>query len=113
MSKTAIKIENLTKAYRLGQIGTGTISHDLNRFFAKVMGKEDPMSFVGNTKDRQSQVKYIKVLDDINLEVEKGQILGIIGKNGAGKSTLLKIISQITTPTSGRVKYKGKIASLL
>ena len=110
MSKTSIKIENLTKAYRLGQIGTGTISHDLNRFFAKVMGKEDPMSFVGNTKDRQSQVKYIKVLDDINLEVEKGQILGIIGKNGAGKSTLLKIISQITTPTSGRVKYKGKIA---
>ena len=69
MSKTAIKIENLTKAYRLGQIGTGTISHDLNRFFSKIMGKEDPMSFVGSNRDSQSRVKYIKVLDDINLEV--------------------------------------------
>ena len=67
MSNTAIKIENLTKAYRLGQIGTGTISHDLNRFFAKIMGREDPMSFVGNKKDSKSYVKYIKVLENINL----------------------------------------------
>ena len=114
MGKVVVKIENVSKIYKLGQIGTGTISHDLNKFFAKLIGKEDPTSIVGsNLKSNSPKNRYVKVLDDINFEVEKGQVLGIIGKNGAGKSTLLKLISEITKPSSGRIMYKGKIASLL
>jgi lipopolysaccharide transport system ATP-binding protein len=113
--KIAIKIENLSKLYRLGQIGTGTLSHDLNRFVAKLRGKEDPYSLVGQTNDRTSEATsdYTWALKDINFEVAQGEVLGIIGKNGAGKSTLLKLISQITAPTSGSIKAKGRIASLL
>ncbi len=114
MSEVVIKIENLSKVYKLGQIGTGTVSHDLNRFIAKLLRKEDPSSIIGsNVKSSSAKNNYVKVLDDINLEVKRGQVIGVIGKNGAGKSTLLKIISQITKPTQGRIKYKGKIASLL
>ncbi len=114
-NEIAIKVENLSKLYRLGEIGTGTISHDLNRFFAKVRGKEDPYSIVGQTNDRttQAQSDYVWALKDINFEVKKGEVLGIIGKNGAGKSTLLKLISQITSPTEGSIKARGRIASLL
>ena len=112
----ALKIENLDKVYRLGEIGTGTISHDLNRWWAKIRGKEDPYSKIGASNDRTVAAKkgeYVKVLNNINFEVKKGEVLGIIGKNGAGKSTLLKVISQITSPSSGSIKAKGRIASLL
>lgn len=111
-----LKVENLTKVYRLGEVGTGTIAHDLNRAWARLRGKEDPMSKVGAINDRTQKAQkgeYVKVLDNIDFEVKKGEVLGIIGKNGAGKSTLLKVISQITSPTSGKIKAKGRIASLL
>lgn len=115
MSNTILKIENLSKQYRLGTIGTGTISHDLNRWWHKVRGKEDPFLKVGETNDRATKgtSEYVWALKDINFEVKKGEVLGIIGKNGAGKSTLLKILSKVTGPTTGSIKSKGRIASLL
>ncbi len=116
MSETVLKVENLSKVYRLGQVGTGTISHDLNRWWASIRGREDPYSKVGSVNDRTTKAQkgeYVKALSDINFEVKKGEVLGIIGKNGAGKSTLLKVISQITAPTTGSIKAKGRIASLL
>jgi len=111
----AIKIENISKQYRLGQVGTGTISHDLNRWWANIRGKEDPYSKVGqiNQRDQAAESDYVWALKDIDFEVEQGEVLGIIGANGAGKSTLLKIISRITSPTTGSIKAKGRIASLL
>ena len=110
-----LKVENLSKLYRLGEFGTGTISHDHNRWWARVRGKEDPYAIVGQTNDRSQKAEsdYVWALKDINFEVEQGEILGIIGRNGAGKSTLLKILSQITSPTTGEIKTKGRIASLL
>ena len=116
MSKqTVIKVENLSKQYRLGNIGTGTISHDINRFFAKMRGKEDPFLKIGETNDRtkSGNSDFVWALRNINFEVQQGEILGIIGKNGAGKSTLLKILSKVTGPTTGSIKAKGRIASLL
>jgi lipopolysaccharide transport system ATP-binding protein len=115
MGDTVLKVENLSKIYRLGEVGTGTISHDLNRIWAKVRGKEDPYAVVGQINDRSSKAKsdYVYALKDINFEVKQGEILGIIGKNGAGKSTLLKLISKITAPSTGSIKAKGRIASLL
>lgn len=111
----AIKVEKLSKLYRLGELGTGSLGHDINRFLAKVRGKEDPYSIIGQTNDRTTKAKsdYVWALKDINFEVKQGEVLGIIGKNGAGKSTLLKLISQITSPTKGSIKAKGRIASLL
>lgn len=110
-----LKVENLSKQYRLGTVGTGTISHDLNRFLAKIRGKEDPYLKIGESNDRSSKGKseYVWALKDINFEVKRGEILGVIGKNGAGKSTLLKILSKVTGPTTGSIKSKGRIASLL
>lgn len=117
MSKKDIilKAENISKQYRLGTVGTGTISHDLNRWWHKIRGKEDPYLKVGETNDRTSKgtSNYVWALQDINFEVEKGEVLGIIGKNGAGKSTLLKILSKVTAPTTGSIKSRGRIASLL
>jgi lipopolysaccharide transport system ATP-binding protein len=115
MSKTVLKLENVSKQYRLGQIGTGTLSHDLNRWWAKSRGKEDPFSKVGAINDRtlDSGDNYVWALKDINLDVKQGEILGVIGKNGAGKSTLLKLLSQVTQPSAGSIKVKGRIASLL
>ena len=116
MSKdVVIRIENLSKLYRLGLVSTGTMAHDLNRFWAKVRGKDDPFLKIGETNDRSSKggSDYVWALKDINLEVKRGDRIGIIGKNGAGKSTLLKILSEVTGPTSGRIKMKGRIGALL
>ena len=116
MSDTALSIEKLSKQYRLGEIGTGTLSHDLNRLWARLRGKEDPYSLVGQVNDRsqeKSDSDYVWALKDIDFRVKKGEVLGIIGKNGAGKSTLLKLISRVTAPTQGYIKAKGRIASLL
>ena len=115
MPKPIIKIDNLSKQYRLGQVGTGTLRNDLKRWWYKVRGKEDPFLKIGETNVRSQKGKseYVWALKDINLEVMPGDVLGIIGKNGAGKSTLLKILSRVTVPTTGRIDYDGRIGSLL
>ena len=116
MSKeVVIKAENISKLYRLGQVGTGTLSHDLKRWWALARGKEDPYLKIGAENDRTKTVQsdYAWALKDINFEINKGDTLGIIGKNGAGKSTLLKLLSRVTSPTTGQIKVKGRIASLL
>lgn len=115
MSDVVIKIENLAKIYRLGLVSTKTVSHDLNRFWNKVRGKEDPYLKIGEVNDRtlKSDSDYIWALKDINLEIRQGERVGIIGKNGAGKSTLLKIISEVTGPTKGCIKMNGRVGSLL
>lgn len=100
--------------YRLGQVGTGTIAHDINRWWAKLRGKTDPYQRIGaENNQEESGGDYVWALQDINLEVEQGQILGIIGRNGAGKSTLLKLLSRVTAPTTGSIKARGRMASLL
>jgi lipopolysaccharide transport system ATP-binding protein len=112
----SIKFENISKQYRLGLVSTRTLSHDLNRWWAmNICGKEDPYLKIGEVNDRAHKGKsdYVWALRDINFEVEQGDVLGIIGKNGAGKSTLLKILSKVTTPTTGSIKARGRIASLL
>ncbi|MDD2986294.1 ABC transporter ATP-binding protein [Flavobacterium sp.] len=115
MSQVILKVENISKQYRLGKIGTGTLSHDLNRWWHTIRGKEDPYLKVGEVNDRsvKGSNQYVWALKDINFEVKEGEVLGIIGKNGAGKSTLLKILSRVTSPTTGNIKTKGRIASLL
>lgn len=112
---TVISVENVSKMYRLGEVGTGTLSHDLNRWWHKVRGKDDPYLKIGESNDRASKgdSEYVYALRDINFEVKQGEVLGIIGKNGAGKSTLLKLLSRVTSPTSGKIKIKGRTASLL
>lgn len=116
MGEAVIKFENISKQYQLGTIGTGTLSHDLKRWWiVNVMGKEDPYLKIGSVNDRSKKDDsgFVWALKDINLEIKQGEVLGIIGKNGAGKSTLLKLLSRVTTPTTGRILAKGRIASLL
>lgn len=116
MSNTAISFEHVSKMYQLGVVGTGTISNDLKRWWAMtVRGKEDPFLKIGQTNDRATKgdSDFVFALKDIDFKVEQGDVVGIIGKNGAGKSTLLKLLSRITAPTSGVIRAKGRIASLL
>ncbi len=123
----AIKIEEVSKLYRLGTVGTGTLAHDLNRWWHLARGKDDPYAKVGQVNDRTQSGKnshergakfipspdYVWALRNVNLEVQQGEILGVIGRNGAGKSTLLKLLSRVTAPSTGEIKTKGRIASLL
>ena len=115
MRNTVIEFNNVGKQYILGTIGTGTLSQDLNRWWASIRGKEDPFLKIGDTNDRtqKGDSRFVWALRDINFKVEQGDVVGIIGKNGAGKSTLLKILSRVTSPTTGDIKIKGRIASLL
>ncbi len=119
MSKPVIQVENVSKLYRLGQVSTGTIAHDLNRWWHRVRGKEDPYAKIALTNDRarkgekQKAPSYAWALKDVNFHVDQGDVVGLIGRNGAGKSTLLKILSRVTMPTSGEIRVKGRIASLL
>ena len=110
---TVISVENLSKTYRLGQIGTGTFSRDLQVWWARTRGKPNPLLKIGQVDHGNQIGETIWALKDVSFQVEQGEVLGIIGKNGAGKSTLLKILSRVTAPTSGKVKVKGRIASLL
>lgn len=110
----AIKVEHLSKIYRLGEFGTGTLSYDLHRWLAKVRGKEDPYLTIGEDNDRLAKGgDVVYSLRDLNFEIEQGEAVGIIGRNGAGKSTLLKILSRVTSPTTGKIHLKGRVASLL
>ena len=113
---TSIKVENLSKIYRLGEIGTGTISRDIERFLkTKILKQDDPFLKIGETNDRATKgtSDLVYSLKDINFEIEQGDAVGIIGRNGAGKSTLLKILSRVTSPTTGKINIKGRVASLL
>jgi lipopolysaccharide transport system ATP-binding protein len=116
MSKPIIQVENLSKVYQIGQIGTGTISRDIERFWlTKILGKEDPFIKIGQANDRtiKGESDIVWSLQDINFQINQGEAVGIIGKNGAGKSTLLKLLSRVTSPTTGQIRVKGRIASLL
>ena len=115
MNDSVIQVKDLSKLYRLGIISSKTLTEDLSKLWSKVLRKENPDFNSGELNDRsiKSNGQYVWALKDISFEVAKGEILGIVGKNGAGKSTLLKILSRVTTPTTGSVKIKGKVASLL
>ena len=116
MGNIAISFDNVGKLYRLGQVGTGTLSNDLNRWWkTRILGREDPYLKVGETNDRsrKGNSDFVWALQDINLDVMEGEVVGIIGRNGAGKSTLLKLLSMVTAPTTGEIRVHGRIASLL
>ena len=112
----AIQFDGVGKQYRLGLVGTGSLQHDINRWWqTTVLRREDPYLKIGEVNDRSTKghSDYVWALKDINFKVEQGDVVGIIGKNGAGKSTLLKLLSHITAPSTGRIQYRGRIASLL
>ncbi len=113
MPNVVIRVENLSKQYRLGQIGGMTLRDDVDRLTARLRGRPDPLLKVGQTDHDNRNGETLWALNDVSFEVKQGEVLGIIGRNGAGKSTLLKILSRVTAPTSGTVKVKGRIASLL
>jgi lipopolysaccharide transport system ATP-binding protein len=112
--KPILEIKKISKMYRLGVINSTTLSDDIKRFWFKIRGKEDPLLKIGEENNRlQEGGKYVWALEDINLDINEGEVVGIIGKNGAGKSTLLKLLSKVTRPTKGKIISKGKTASLL
>jgi len=113
MPKPVISVEHLSKQYDLGVISTGTLTRDLERWWARLRGQPDPYTRIGQKDAFEQMGESILALDDVSFKVEQGEALGIIGKNGAGKSTLLKILSRVTAPTSGVVKVRGRIGSLL
>lgn len=115
MGRVVLKAEDVSKMYRLGLVSTKTLSHDLNRWWHLARGKEDPYLKIGETNDRTTKGSsdYVWALKDIDFEVSAGDTVGVIGRNGAGKSTLLKILSRVTKPTTGEIKIKGRVASLL
>jgi len=113
MSETAIKVENLYKEYKLGVISHGTLYRDMQSWWAKVRGKEDPNSLISLHHGQEAEKDSFLALNDISFEIKEGDRVGIIGKNGAGKSTLLKILSRITSPTKGTITIRGKVGSLL
>jgi len=112
---TVIKARDISKVYRLGEYGTGSLGHDLHRWWNKTRGKNDPFLKVDDAEcpAKNTKGKSVWSLKDINFEVKQGEALAIVGRNGAGKSTLLKLLSQITAPTTGIIKAHGRIASLL
>ena len=113
---TAIEFEHVGKQYRLGLVSTGTLAHDLNRFWqTKILRREDPYLKIGEINDRskKGESDYVWALRDIDFKVEQGDVVGIIGRNGAGKSTLLKLLSRVTAPTTGRIRARGRVGSLL
>ena len=111
----AIEVRDLSKQYRLGLVGSGTLRDDIHRWWSQLRGKDNPLLKVGELNDhsQSAESSYVWSLKDVNFEVEQGEVLGIVGKNGAGKSTLLKILSKVTAPTTGTVKTRGRVASLL
>jgi len=111
MSEVVIKFDHVSKEYRLGAIGGGTLKGDLQSLMARIRGKEDPNLMIG-AKAYHGNERFL-ALDDISFEVRKGEALGIIGHNGAGKSTLLKLLSRVTAPSKGTISYNGRIASML
>ena len=113
MSETAIKVEHLYKEYKLGVISHGTLYHDIQSWWARVRGKEDPNSLISSHHGKGAEKDSFLALNDVSFEVKEGDRLGIIGKNGAGKSTLLKILSHITSPTKGIITIQGRVGSLL
>ncbi len=113
MSETVISVENLYKEYKLGVISQGTLYHDMQSWWARIRGKEDPNSIISEHHSSKAEEGSFLALNDVSFEVKEGEILGIIGKNGAGKSTLLKILSRITAPTKGQIRIKGRVGSLL
>jgi lipopolysaccharide transport system ATP-binding protein len=110
---TVIQVDRVSKAYRLGLIGSGLLREDLNRWWARVRGRPDPWLPIGEEDAARRNGGRILALNDVSFEVDEGEVLGIIGPNGAGKSTLLKIFSQITAPTAGEVRIRGRVGSLL
>ena len=109
----SISVENVSKQYRLGVIGNRTLYEDLNRWWARVRKQPDPLAKVGDVDHGNRTDGLLWALRDVSFQVEQSQVLGVIGRNGAGKSTLLKILSKVTAPTSGEIKMRGRIASLL
>ncbi|MFY0687781.1 MAG: ATP-binding cassette domain-containing protein [Cyclobacteriaceae bacterium] len=112
---TVIEMNNLSKSYRLGQFNTGALSGDIQRWWALFRGKEDPYLTIGeeNDKSTRSSSNIVWSLRDINFKISEGEVIGVVGRNGAGKSTLLKLLSRVTSPTTGTIKIKGRVASLL